>query len=159
MSLLCGEHRETERWRSIRIYLPFKNGKNKRKSLLSLSRGRCLNTWQFCKLILQWGPQDFGIGTQILTIVLFSTGEQKPVTLAKSCNIWAPSCKKVPYGLSCCHTKRRMGARGRTHCSFGMTPVYCMKSVGALFFDLTYLPLEVISFMIMHFPIEYSEPC
>ncbi len=37
--------------------------------------------------------------------------------------------------------------------------VYCMKSVGALFFYLTYLPLEVIIFMIMHFPIEYSEPC
>ncbi len=33
-----------------------------------------------------------------------------------------------------------------------------MKSVGALFFDLTHLPFEVIVFMIMHFPIEYSEP-
>ena len=33
--------------------------------------------------------------------------------------------------------------------------VYCMKSVEALFSDLTYLPVEVILFMIMHFPIEY----
>ncbi len=37
--------------------------------------------------------------------------------------------------------------------------VYCMKSVEAVFCDLTYLPVEVILFMIMHGPIEYSEPC
>ena len=34
---------------------------------------------------------------------------------------WAALCEKVPNGLSRCHTKRRMGARGRTHPSFGRT--------------------------------------
>ena len=29
--------------------------------------------------------------------------------------------QKVPNGLSRCHTKRRMGVRGHTHPSFGMT--------------------------------------
>ena len=38
--------------------------------------------------------------------------------------MWAPSRKKVPNGLSFCHTKRRMGARGRVHPSFGMTPTF-----------------------------------
>ena len=38
---------------------------------------------------------------------------------------------KGPYGLSRCHTKRRMGARGRAHLSFVMTPnfkEYILKS-------------------------------
>ena len=37
---------------------------------------------------------------------------------------WAASREKVPYGLSQCHTKRRMGARGHTHPSFGVTPTF-----------------------------------
>ncbi len=32
--------------------------------------------------------------------------------------------KKVPYCLSRCHTKRRMGARGRARTSFCMTPTF-----------------------------------
>ena len=36
-------------------------------------------------------------------------------------DIWAVSSKKVPNGLSRCHTKRRMGVCGRPHPSFGMT--------------------------------------
>ena len=35
--------------------------------------------------------------------------------------------KKVPYGLSRCHTKRRTGARGRARPSFGMTPTFQKK--------------------------------
>ncbi len=34
--------------------------------------------------------------------------------------------------------------------------VYCMKSVEALFCDLTYLPVEVILFMIMHLPNQHG---
>ncbi len=37
------------------------------------------------------------------------------------------SCKKVPNDLSQCHTKRRIGARGRAHPSFGMTPTVPKK--------------------------------
>ena len=35
--------------------------------------------------------------------------------------------KKVPNDLSHCHTKRRMGVRGRTHPSFGVTPTFQKK--------------------------------
>ncbi len=34
--------------------------------------------------------------------------------------VWVALCKKVPNVLSHCHTKRRTGARGRTHPSFGI---------------------------------------
>ncbi len=37
---------------------------------------------------------------------------------------WVRLHKKVPYGLSRCHTKRRTGARGRACPSFGMTPTF-----------------------------------
>ncbi len=40
---------------------------------------------------------------------------------------WAVSCEKVPKVLSRCHTKRRSGARGRFHPSFGMTPTFPKK--------------------------------
>ncbi len=35
--------------------------------------------------------------------------------------------EKVPYGLSRCHTKRRMALHGRTHPSFGMTLTFPKK--------------------------------
>ena len=35
--------------------------------------------------------------------------------------------EKVPNGPSRCHTKRRMGARGCAHPSFGMTPTFQKK--------------------------------
>ncbi len=35
---------------------------------------------------------------------------------------WVALREKVPDVLSCCHTKRRTGARGRARPSFGMTP-------------------------------------
>ncbi len=37
---------------------------------------------------------------------------------------WAASCEKVPTGLSCCHTKRRTGMRGRARSSIGMTQTF-----------------------------------
>ncbi len=49
--------------------------------------------------------------------------------------------------------------KGITHIQGVRQVVYCMKSVGGLFFDLTDHPVEVIISMIMHFPMEYSEPC
>ena len=38
--------------------------------------------------------------------------------------IWCASQENRPYGLCRCHAKRRMGAHGRTHPSFGMTPTF-----------------------------------
>ena len=43
------------------------------------------------------------------------------VNIKNAHHIWAASHKKVPNVLSRCHTKRRMGARGRAHPSYGMT--------------------------------------
>ncbi len=40
---------------------------------------------------------------------------------------WAASCKKVPTGLSRCHTKIRMAVRGRARPSLGMTPTFRKK--------------------------------
>ena len=50
----------------------------------------------------------------------------KASTLHKPANkdpsqTWAPSCKMVTNGPSCCHTKRRMGTATLAHPSFGMT--------------------------------------
>ncbi len=37
---------------------------------------------------------------------------------------WAALREKIPYVLSRCHTKGRMGACGRAHLSFGMIPTF-----------------------------------
>ncbi len=42
----------------------------------------------------------------------------------RSVLLWPATCKKVPNVLSRCHTKIRMGARGRAHPSFGMTTTF-----------------------------------
>ena len=39
-------------------------------------------------------------------------------------HIWMALCEKVPNALSQCHPKRRMGAHGRAHPPFGMTPTF-----------------------------------
>ena len=38
--------------------------------------------------------------------------------------VWAVLHVMAPYGMSGCHTQRRMGARGRAHPSFGMLPTF-----------------------------------
>ncbi len=49
-----------------------------------------------------------------------------------SADRWAVLCEKVPNVLSRCHTKRRTGARGRAHPSFGMTPTQAIRDLFAL---------------------------
>ncbi len=50
-------------------------------------------------------------------------GKQRPSPASASASL----CEKVPNVLSPCHTKRRMGVRGRAHRSFGMTPTFQKK--------------------------------
>ncbi len=46
---------------------------------------------------------------------------------------------KVPYGLSWCHAKRRMGAGGRAHPSFGMTPTFFNLKFFLFYFILFFI--------------------
>ncbi len=53
--------------------------------------------------------------------------DDSPQTLVSLMLTWAVSRKKVPNVLSRCHTKRTIGACGRAHPSFGMTPTFQKK--------------------------------
>ncbi len=55
-----------------------------------------------------------------------------PLSILTQCSIrcghfLSRNCKKVPNVLSHCHTKRRTGAHGRVHLSFGMTQTFQKK--------------------------------
>ncbi len=54
------------------------------------------------------------------------------VTLLLTSYIRMMSCKKVPNGLSCCHTKRMIGMATRAHPSFGMTPTQAIRDLWAM---------------------------
>ena len=50
-----------------------------------------------------------------------------------SSNMWAALRENVPNVLSRCHTKRKMGARGRARPSFGMTLTFHKKKKSKIF--------------------------